>query len=299
LLTGKNGQVGWDLQRTLSTLGHVIACDRKELDLSNPDSIINKIDETKPDLIVNAAAYTAVDKAESEQDLAMSVNGFAPGVIAEQAKKIGAAVIHYSTDYVFDGTKGSPYLEDDLPNPLNVYGKTKLAGEEAIKSIGIPYYIFRTSWVYSNRGKNFVNTMLRLGQEKDELRIVADQIGSPTWSFTIAEATSQIIAQLLTDKGDYQTRMLETSGFYHLTSTEYTSWFKFAEAIYSNSKLYRNQDSQIKKPTLLPIKTQDFPTPAKRPQFSKLSTAKLEQTFKLICPNWLHSLKLCLDEKTD
>lgn len=296
LLTGKNGQVGWGLQRTLSTLGEVIACDRTEMDLTNEDSIVNKIRETKPHIIVNAAAYTAVDKAELEPDLAMAVNGAAPGIIAEEARKLGAAVIHYSTDYVFDGSKDSPYSEEDKTNPINVYGQTKLAGEDAIKSAEVPYYIFRTSWVYSNRGKNFVNTMLTLAKERDEIRIVSDQIGSPTWSFTIAEATSQIIAQQITNKHSCKSGILESSGIYHLTSNEYTSWFDFANAIFANDHVHNHHDGQLKIPTIIPIGTQEFPTPALRPLCSRLSNIKIEETFKIKCPSWLQSLNLCLEE---
>ena len=195
LLTGKNGQVGWELERSLQPLGQVIAFDRSGLDLASPDSIRAVIREVKPELIVNPAAYTAVDKAESEPDLAMAVNGVAPGIIAEEAKRLGAALIHYSTDYVFDGTKAEPYTEDDVPKPINVYGKTKLAGEQAVQAIGVPHLIFRTSWVYGMRGKNFLLTILRMAKEKDELRIVDDQFGAPTWSRMIAETTAQVLAQ--------------------------------------------------------------------------------------------------------
>ena len=197
LLTGKNGQVGWELQRTLTTLGDVVAIDRKGMDLANPDSIRNTIRAVRPDLIVNAAAYTAVDKAESEPELAMAINGIAPGIMAEEAGRLGAAMVHYSTDYVFDGTKTTPYTEGDILNPINVYGKTKLAGEQAVQAAGIPHLIFRTSWVYGLRGRNFLLTILRLAKEWDELKIVDDQIGAPTWSRMVAEATATILAQCL------------------------------------------------------------------------------------------------------
>jgi dTDP-4-dehydrorhamnose reductase len=226
----------------------------------------------------------------------MAVNGVAPGIIAQEARKIGAAVIHYSTDYVFDGSKDSPYSEDDKTNPINVYGQTKLAGEDAIKSAEVPYYIFRTSWVYSNRGKNFVNTMLRLAKERDEIRIVSDQIGSPTWSFTIAEATSQIIAQQMTKKHSYKSGILETSGIYHLASNEYTSWFGFANTIFANDHVHNNQVAQIKTPTIISIGSREYPTPAPRPLCSRLSNLKIEETFKIKCPSWLQSLNLCLEE---
>jgi dTDP-4-dehydrorhamnose reductase len=187
LLTGKNGQVGWELQRTLATLGEVVTLDRQDLDLADPDSIRRVVREHKPNLIVNAAAYTAVDKAEEESDLAMVINGTAPGILAEEAKRLSAAIIHYSTDYVFDGSKNTPYTEEDAPNPLNVYGRTKLAGERAIQAVGAPYLILRTSWVYGMRGKNFLLTILRLARERNEIKVVNDQIGAPTWSRIIAQ----------------------------------------------------------------------------------------------------------------
>ena len=196
LVTGANGQVGWELQRTLQTLGDVIACDRVTLDLANPDSIRERVRAIKPEVIVNAAAYTAVDKAESEPELAMAVNGVAPGILAEEAKRLGALLIHYSTDYVFDGTKSDAYLEDDRTNPLSEYGKSKLAGEKAIEASGEAYLIFRTSWVYASRGKNFLLTMLRLANEREELRVVDDQFGAPTWCRTVAEGTAHVVAKL-------------------------------------------------------------------------------------------------------
>lgn len=196
LLTGSNGQVGWELQRTLATLGEVIALDRHGMDLVSPDSIRRTIREIKPSLIVNAAAYTAVDKAEFEPELAMAINGIVPGILAEEAKRLGDAVIHYSTDYVFDGSKNTPYTEEGAPNPLNVYGKTKLAGEQAIQAVGTPHLIFRTSWVYGARGKNFLLTILRLVRERDEIKVVNDQIGVPTWSRVIAQSTAHILTHV-------------------------------------------------------------------------------------------------------
>ena len=186
LVTGKTGQVGWELQRTLATLGQVIAPDRRGMDLGDPDSIRAAIRACSPQIIVNAAAYTAVDQAESEPDLALAINGAAPGIMAEEAKRLGALLVHYSTDYVFDGAKSGPYTEDDQPNPLSAYGSSKLAGERAIAASGARYLIFRTSWVYGARGKNFLRTILRLAQERDELRIVDDQVGAPTWCRAIA-----------------------------------------------------------------------------------------------------------------
>jgi dTDP-4-dehydrorhamnose reductase len=285
LLTGKNGQVGWELQRTLATLGEVVAVDRRGMDLANPDSIRNSIRAARPDLIVNAAAYTAVDKAESEADLAMAINGIAPGVMAEEAKRLGAAMVHYSTDYVFDGTKAALYAEEDAPNPLNVYGVTKLAGEQAVQAAGIPHLIFRTSWVYGLRGKNFLLTILRLAQERDELKIVDDQIGAPTWSRLIAEATAQILAQR-------RANLSEVSGLYHLTSDGQTSWHGFARAILDQSGL-----AVIKPlPRLVPIPGVDYPLPAPRPCNSGLNNKKMQQVFGLALPAWDTALTLCCQE---
>jgi dTDP-4-dehydrorhamnose reductase len=285
LLVGKNGQVGWELQRTLATLGEVIAVDRRGMDLANPDSIRSAIRAIRPDLIVNAAAYTAVDKAESEPELAMAINGTAPGIMAEEAKRLGAAMVHYSTDYVFDGTKASLYAEEDAPNPLNVYGKTKLAGEQAVQAAGIPHLIFRTSWVYSLRGKNFLLTILRLAQERDELKIVDDQVGAPTWSRLIAEATAQILAQR-------RVNLSEISGLYHLTSAGRTSWHGFARAILAHSGL------AAVKPLarLTAIPGADYPLPAPRPGNSGLNNKKMQQVFGLALPAWDAALALCCQE---
>lgn len=291
LLAGKNGQVGWELQRTLATLGNVIALDRHDMDLANPDSIRRAVRDHKPNLIVNAAAYTAVDKAEEEPDLAMANNGTAPGILAEEAKRLGAALIHYSTDYVFDGNKNVPYSEDDAPNPLNVYGKTKLAGELAIQAVGAPHLIFRTSWVYGVRGKNFFMTILRLAKERNELRVVNDQIGAPTWSCMIAEATAQILAQIHSRPASFPQLFKDISGIYHLTAGGQTSWFGFAKAILTHC-----YSSAASVPRLTPIGTEEYPTPAKRPKNSVLSNAKLNHKFGLIMPDWEISLRLCSED---
>jgi dTDP-4-dehydrorhamnose reductase len=288
LIMGKNGQVGWELQRTLACLGEVIALDRQTMDLAKPESVKATIREIKPNLIVNAAAYTAVDKAESEPELAMAVNGIAPGIMAEEAKRLGALLVYYSTDYVFDGTKTSPYTEEDLPNPLNVYGRTKLVGEQAIQAVGGAHLIFRTSWVYGNRGKNFLLSVLRLASERDELRIVDDQVGAPTWSRIIAETTALALASCL---GGMPNRVSESelSGVYHLTAGGKTSWFGFAKAI-----LHRSQLSTSRK--LTPIPSSDYPLPAKRPANSVLSNSKLLQVFHLNNPDWDVGLSLCLQQ---
>lgn len=290
LVTGKNGQVGWELQRTLMTLGEVIAVDRTQMNLADPDSIRNCIREVKPSLIVNAAAYTAVDKAESEVDLAMAVNGLAPGIMAEEAKRLGAAIVHYSTDYVFDGMKTEPYTEEDVPRPLSVYGKSKLAGEEAIKAVACPHLILRTSWVYGARGKNFLRTILKLAKERPELRIVNDQVGAPTWNRHIAEATAQIFARLYSAAINDIARISDASGIYHLTAGGETTWFAFANAIVDYESLINSGSS----PRLVPIPSEQYPTAARRPKNSVLSNDKIRNLFALVQPDWMTCLKTCL-----
>ena len=299
LLTGKTGQVGWELNRTLQPLGQVIAVDRSAVDLSSPDTIIKGIREAKPDLIVNAAAYTAVDKAETEPELAMAVNGIAPGVIAEEAKRLGAAVVHYSTDFVFDGRKLTPYTETDEPNPLNVYGKTKLAGERAIQAVGIPHVIFRTSWVYGSRGHNFMLTILRLAKEREELRVVDDQIGAPTWCRTIAEATAKIFARLIPPEETGKARVPPAqfwdegiSGTYHLSAGGRTSWYGFASAIVDAER-----KSNPKVARVIPIPTEEYLLPAPRPKNSLLDNAKLTTTFGLKQMEWTELFVRCLQSE--
>lgn len=292
LVTGKNGQVGWELQRTLMTLGEVIAVDRTQMDLADADSIRNCIREVKPNLIVNAAAYTAVDKAESEVDLAMAINGLAPGIMAEEAKRLGAAIVHYSTDYVFDGTKTGPYTEDDTPRPLSIYGKSKLAGEEAIKAVGCPHLTLRTSWVYGARGKNFLRTILKLAKERPELRVVNDQVGAPTWCRHLAEATVHILAQLYSPAVYDPARVSDVSGTYHLTTGGRTTWFGFAEAITNGASAAVNGSS----PRLVPITTDQYPTAAARPKNSELSNDKIGKQFGLSQPDWANCFGMCFAE---
>jgi dTDP-4-dehydrorhamnose reductase len=294
LVTGANGQVGWELQRTLHTLGEVIACDRRELDLGSPDTIRAKIRDIRPDVIVNAGAYTAVDKAEAEPDVAMAVNGVAPGVLAEEAKQLRALLLHYSTDYVFDGTKAGAYLESDEPNPLSVYGASKLAGEKAIAAAGSAWLIFRTSWVYGGRGKNFLLTILRLAAEREELRVVDDQIGAPTWCRTIAEATAQVIAKLSAPEGIDADRAIELRGLYNLTAGGSVSWCGFARAIVEATRARRGGNA----PKVTPITTAEYPLPARRPANSVLSNQKFQRAFGLVCPTWDHALNLCLADLT-
>jgi len=285
LLTGSTGQVGFELARSLQGLGKVVALDRAGLDLCDLDRIRRVVRELKPALIVNPAAYPAVDRAESDIDVCMRLNAEAPGVFAEEAKSLGARLVHYSTDYVFDGSKDAPYTEEDAVNPQNIYGKSKLAGEEAIALSGCDYLIFRTSWVYGARGKNFLLTMLRLGAERDELSIVADQFGAPTWAVTIAALSANVLAQATIGKRDW---WAENSGTYHLTASGATSWHGFAEAIFANSTL----DS---KPRVNPIPGASYSAPATRPSNSRMSNEKLFETFGLRAPPWDDALKLCMN----
>ncbi|GJH35689.1 dTDP-4-dehydrorhamnose reductase [Paraburkholderia azotifigens] len=288
LVTGVNGQVGFELARTLQGLGRVVALDRAALDLADLAQIRSTMRELKPAVIVNPAAYTAVDKAETDVDVAMRLNAEAPGVFAEEAARVGALLVHYSTDYVFDGTKSAPYVEDDATNPQNVYGKSKLAGEQAIAESGCAHLILRTSWVYGVRGKNFLLTMLKLGAERPELRVVADQVGAPTWSNTIAVSTSHILAQgLVVNDLDW---WRERSGVYHLTAAGETSWHGFAKAILEI-------EMGEKAPNMVPIGTSDYPVPAKRPANSRMSHGKLTSTFGLALPDWQDALRLCMAER--
>lgn len=285
LLTGKNGQVGYELERSLQGLGEIIAVDRTMMDLTNLTQVRDIIRTVKPQLIVNSAAYTGVDKAESEPEIAMRVNAEAPAVMAEEAKTLGAGIIHYSTDYVFDGSKVGPYTEDDRTCPINVYGQTKLAGEQAIQAAGVPHLILRTSWVYGMRGKNFLLTVMRLARERDELRIVADQYGAPTWCRTIADTTAHIVARLYRNSaiGPVDS-WRDRSGIYHLTAQGQTTWYEFTKAILEHAPA-------VKKPVVTPINTEEYPVPAKRPANSVLSCERLKSTFCGL-PNWRTALRL-------
>ena len=274
LLTGKNGQVGWELVRALAPLGEVIAYDRAGLDLALPDRIVDAVRSAKPGVVVNAAAYTTVDQAEREPAAAHAINASAVALLAEEAKRAGALLVHYSTDYVFDGTKEAPYVEEDRANPLGEYGRSKLAGERAIREIGGAYLILRTSWVYSTRGKNFFLTMRRLLREKDEVRVVSDQIGAPTFAGVLADATAEIL----------RSRKQERLGLYHLTASGSTSWHGFAAAI---ARLERSAAH------VMPIASEDYPLPARRPRNSRLSNEKLLREFGLALPDWEVSLAAC------
>ena len=291
LVTGKNGQVGWELQRSLMPLGRVIAVDRQTMDLSSNDSIVKVIREVKPDIIVNAAAYTAVDKAEEEKELAMQINGIAPGIMAEEARVLGALLVHYSTDYVFDGTKTTPYVETDIPNPINEYGRSKLAGEQAIQNTDCDHLIFRTSWVYGARGKNFLLTMLKLMQEREELSVINDQHGTPTWSRLIAEVTASALGLAWEERKQHSF----TSDLFHLTASSETTWHGFASEI-ANLAKQETLRQDIKNKNIISIQTSQYPTPASRPKNSRISTSSLTDRFGLAMPEWDVCLKLCISD---
>lgn len=305
LLTGSTGQVGRELATRLPALGEVVAPHHAELDLTDTGQIRRVVQDVRPSLIVNAAAYTAVDRAESELVVAHAINAEAPAVLAEEAKKIGAMLVHYSTDYVFDGSKKSPYTERDSPNPLNVYGKTKLAGEVAIQTSGVPHLIFRTAWIYSTQGKNFLLTILRLAAEREELRVVCDQLGAPTWSREIATCTLAVLERL--SRGGKNTlSWTETRGIFHMTADGITSWHGFAEAILEQAGCVPSGSSWLSSATggrpiiarrVIPIKTAEHPTPARRPPYSVLSTSRLTSTFGISLPPWTTQLHAALTDR--
>ncbi len=280
LLTGAAGQLGRELKRSLACLGEVIARDRQQLDLARADTLRAAVRTAAPAVIVNAAAYTAVDKAETEPTVADAINALAPAILAEEAKRLGALLIHYSTDYVFDGRKATPYTEDDAPNPLAAYGHSKLAGEQAIAASGARHLIFRTSWVYGLHGANFMKTMLRLGRERDELRVVGDQFGAPTWTRHLADATALILA-----------RKEVPNGLYHLAGAGETSWHGYAEAIFAEAQRSGLMD---KSPVVHRIASANYPLPAPRPANSRLDCTKFRRDFDLALPDWRTGLIDCL-----
>jgi dTDP-4-dehydrorhamnose reductase len=280
LITGCAGQLGRELKRSLACLGELVTCDLEQLDLTKPEAVRDAVRIIAPAVIVNAAAYTAVDKAEAEPALADAVNAAAPGILAEEAKRLGALLIHYSTDYVFDGSKATPYTEDDAPAPLSVYGRSKRAGELTVAAAGGRYLIFRTSWVYGLHGANFMKTMLRLGKERDELRVVGDQIGAPTWSRHLADATALILA-----------RSEIPSGLYHLAAAGETSWHGYAEAIFAEAQ---RAGLMAKIPMVHRITSADYPLPAPRPANSRLDCSRFRRDFGLTLPDWRTGLIDCL-----
>jgi dTDP-4-dehydrorhamnose reductase len=288
LLLGNTGQLGWELVRTLAPLGELQSYDFPEIDLSNIDNTRQLFRKCKPDLLINATAYTAVDRAESEPELAAAINTIAPGVLAEEALQAGAAFIHFSTDYVFDGLKGTAYLEADLPNPLSVYGRTKLDGERGIQEIGGAYLILRTSWVYSRRRDSFVNKVLGWARTQPSLKLVTDQISGPTWSRMLAEVTSHLISLGGNDLVDW---LSEYHGLYHLAGSGYCSRFEWGQEII---RLDPHKEQQVVK-ELVPALTVDFPTPAHRPLFSALNCDLFSRTFHLNLPDWKIALKLAME----
>ncbi len=291
MVTGANGQIGWELNRSLAALGKVLAPDRRQCDLSRSDQLPKLISDLKPDVIVNAAAYTAVDDAEREEMLAMTVNGAAVGVMAQEARRTGALLVHYSTDYVFDGRKDGPYTEEDPPHPINAYGRSKLEGEIAVRDAGGSYLILRTSWVYSPRGRNFLRTILRLSREREELRIVADQTGAPTSAAQIAQATAAAIDAAVRERAEGRF----ASGLFHLTASGATSWHGFAAAILEGATRHALL-APSRVPRLVPIASEEYPCPAARPKNSRLAGDRLKRRFGIALPCWKEGLSLCLKE---
>ena len=289
LVTGANGQVGWELRQSLAPLGEVIALDRAACDLARPAEAARILRAATPDIIVNAAAYTAVDRAEQEEELATLINGTAVGEIAQAARQLGALLIHYSTDYVFDGRKDAPYAEDDVPSPISAYGRSKLAGERAIAQCGGRYLIVRTSWIYAARGHNFLKTVLRLARERDELRIVDDQIGAPTWARDLAAATAVMSKQARQEIA----RDGFESGLFHVTGSGATSWFVFAQAVVKQAEQY---GLLARKSKIVPIASSEYPVAATRPKNSRLSGARARHRFQIALPEWEQSLAVCMRE---
>lgn len=300
LITGRDGQLGFELRRTLSPVSNIIAVDIDTVDLGDLDAVRKLVRDTRPTVIVNAAAYTAVDRAESERDIAHTLNGEVPGVLAEELKRVGGKlIVHYSTDYVFDGTATQPYTEDRDPSPISVYGQTKLAGERAVEQAGVPYAVLRTEWLYATRGANFLRTILRLARDGKPLRIVADQVGAPTWARMLAESSAIIIAFFLRASASEVNTL---SGTYHVTAAGQTNWHDFARAILEE-ELARLQ--RLGKPlawcetalaSLQPIPASAYPLPARRPGYSVLSNEKVERVFGIHLPDWRDQLHLAFED---
>lgn len=298
VIVGRNGQLAWEANQRFQGLGELVSIGRPELDLTDIKGVRAQIRRIKPSVLVNAAAYTAVDQAQSEPDVAMKINSEAPAAMAEEMKRLGGLFITYSTDYVFDGKKTSPYNEVDPTAPLNVYGSSKLSGEKAIEAVGGSYLIFRTSWVYAARGKNFLKTILRLAAERPELRVVDDQIGAPTWSRDLADATREIIEQLAAQSSSAGISIREAlgdrRGIYHMTAAGSVSWCGFAAAILE--EMGKRGLSQGTLAKVVPIPASEYPTPAARPQNSRLCNDKLKNTFGVTLPQWRTSLTAVMDE---
>ena len=290
LLTGKNGQVGFELQRSLAPLGRIVAVDQQECDLADPDSIRNLVAEVRPAIIVNPAAYTAVDKAESEPALAGAINGIAPGVLAEEAARIGALLVHFSTDYVFDGTKAGAYQESDTPDPKSVYGRTKLSGERAVERGGADHLIFRTSWVFGAHGANFAKTMLRLAAERSEMNVVADQFGAPTPAALLADVTAQVIGRYVREG-----RTGFPFGLYHLVASGKTTWHEYACVVVAAAKA-AGRPLKLDIDHIRAITTAEYPLPAQRPANSELDCSLLRNTFGLELPSWQSGLDHVLQQ---
>lgn len=265
LILGKDGQIGWELQQAFLGNASVYAFGREEANLANPETLVPLIRSIKPEIVINAAAYTAVDKAESEPDMAMVINGITPGILAKECEKLGSLFVHYSTDYVFNGSASRPYVEEDKTDPINVYGKSKLAGEKAVEEACKRHLIFRTSWIYSLRGKNFFLTMQKLGEKNSSIRVVNDQWGAPTWSRSVAQTTAKIVVKPSIEYG-----------LYHMTCDGKTSWCDFARKIFAGRKT----------PVIIGIPSTEYPTPAQRPGYSVLSNEKLKRTFGISLPHW-------------
>ena len=291
LLTGANGQVGWELARSLQPHGEVIACDRRHADLSRLAALAALVEAAAPQVLVNAAAYTAVDRAEQEPAIADTINGEAPGALAAAAHRVGALLVHYSTDYVFDGSGDAPRREDAPVAPINAYGRSKLVGERAIAHAGGDWLVLRTSWVYASRGSNFVKTMLRLGAERESLRVVADQVGAPTSARLIADATAHIVRQALAERA--QQRF--ASEVLHLCAAGETSWHGFAQEIFDGWRALAGAES-LRLRELLPIPSSEYPTPAARPLNSRLDCLRLRERFGIRLPDWREGLRLVLEE---
>ncbi len=300
LITGANGQVGWHLQRTLAPLGEVLAIDVEQVDLTDLDAVSRTVREFAPEVVTNAAAYTAVDKAESQPELTLAINVAAPARIAEECARSGALLIHYSTDYVYDGRKASPYDESDATAPLSVYGRTKLEGDQAIIASGCAHIILRTTWVYDTRGKNFLRTVLRLAREKEELRMVGDQFGAPTWARGLAESTAIIVAKSL-ERRDMTGSW--NSGLFHLTAAGQTSWAGLAQAILEDYEALLDWPADsgefggpLKAKRVVPISSEQYQSPARRPRNSVLSNARIQAAFGIVMPDWRSQLRLALQD---